>query len=420
MESIYEAHVDPESPNHAHGIALQLVGSGKRVLELGAAGGHVTRALKARDNFVTAVEMDAQFEETLGAAADEVFMTNLDWLDLTKKLFGKKFDVILAGDVLEHCVHPDLVVSQFHQLLEREGRLVVSLPNVAHGDVRLSLLAGVFKYSETGLLDRTHLRLFTRETIKTFFESSGFVIEKIFGSTTPLGTTEIGVPDAGIPVAAIEYVRNQRDSSVYQYILELRPDPHWHELNVGPVESISEDATMQQLLAENGLLRSTVAHLRDYSSELLKIENNEEALAQLNNQLAVQSDQLAVQSDQLAVQSDQLAVQSDQLAVQSDQLAVQSDHIVELQKLIAVQSDDIGELQKLIVVAQRNLLQARDQIIGNTARQAELDHHMGIARNDNEILRQEINAIYRSRTWKLGRIVMLPLRIVRRLIAKLK
>ena len=392
MESIYEAHVDPESPNHAHGIALQLVGSGKRVLELGAAGGHVTRALKARDNFVTAVEMDAQFEETLGAAADEVFMTNLDWLDLTKKLFGKKFDVILAGDVLEHCVHPDLVVSQFHQLLEREGRLVVSLPNVAHGDVRLSLLAGVFKYSETGLLDRTHLRLFTRETIKTFFESSGFVIEKIFGSTTPLGTTEIGVPDAGIPVAAIEYVRNQRDSSVYQYILELRPDPHWHELNVGPVESISEDATMQQLLAENGLLRSTVAHLRDYSSELLKIENNEEALAQLNNQLAVQSDQLAVQSD----------------------------HIVELQKLIAVQSDDIGELQKLIVVAQRNLLQARDQIIGNTARQAELDHHMGIARNDNEILRQEINAIYRSRTWKLGRIVMLPLRIVRRLIAKLK
>jgi hypothetical protein len=322
--------------------------------------------------------MDAQFEETLGAAADEVFMTNLDWLDLTKKLSGKKFDVILAGDVLEHCVHPDLVVSQFHQLLERDGRLVVSLPNVAHGDVRLSLLAGVFKYSETGLLDRTHLRLFTRETIKTFFESSGFVIEKIFGSTTPLGTTEIGVPDAGIPVAAIEYVRNQRDSSVYQYILELRPDPHWHELNVGPVEPISEDATMQQLLAENGLLRSTVAHLRDYSSELLKIESNEEALAQLNNQLAVQSDQLAVQSD----------------------------HIVELQKLMAV--------------AQRNLLQARDQIIGNTARQAELDHHMGIARNDNEILRQEVNAIYRSRTWKLGRTVMLPLRIARRLIAKLK
>ena len=413
MESIYEAHVDPESPNHAHGIALQLVGSGKRVLELGAAGGHVTRALKARDNFVTAVEMDAQFEETLGAAADEVFMTNLDWLDLTKKLSGKKFDVILAGDVLEHCVHPDLVVSQFHQLLERDGRLVVSLPNVAHGDVRLSLLAGVFKYSETGLLDRTHLRLFTRETIKTFFESSGFVIEKIFGSTTPLGTTEIGVPDAGIPVAAIEYVRNQRDSSVYQYILELRPDPHWHELNVGPVEPISEDATMQQLLAENGLLRSTVAHLRDYSSELLKIENNEEALAQLNNQLAVQSDQLAGQSDQLAMQSDQLAVQSDQLAVQSD-------HIVELQGIIAVQVDHIVELQKIIAVAQRNLLQARDQIIGNTARQAELDHHIGIARNDNEILRQEVNAIYRSRTWKLGRTVMLPLRIVRRLIAKLK
>ena len=100
MESIYEAHVDPESPNHAHGIALQLVGTGQRVLELGAAGGHVTRALKARGNAVTAVELDAQFEDTLSAAADEVLMTNLDWLDLSQKLIGQKFDVILAGVTL--------------------------------------------------------------------------------------------------------------------------------------------------------------------------------------------------------------------------------------------------------------------------------------------------------------------------------
>ena len=130
MESIYEAHVDPESPNHAHGIALQLVGTGQRVLELGAAGGHVTRALKARGNTVTAVELDAQFEDTLSAAADEVIMTNLDWLDLSQKLRGQKFDVILAGDVLEHCVHPELVVFQFHELLADNGKLIVSLPNV--------------------------------------------------------------------------------------------------------------------------------------------------------------------------------------------------------------------------------------------------------------------------------------------------
>ena len=371
MESIYEAYVDPESPNHAHGIALQLVGSGQKVLELGAAGGHVTRALKARNNIVTAVEIDAQFEETLSAAADEVIMTNLDWLDLAKKLSGQKFDVILAGDVLEHCMYPELVVFQFHELLANDGRLVVSLPNVAHGDVRLSLLAGVFNYSETGLLDRTHLRLFTRDTIKSFFEASGFLVEKIFGSTTPIGTTEVGVPDAGIPVAAIEYVRNQRDASVYQYIMELRPDPVWQELKVPPVEPIHEATNVQQLLAENGLLRTTVAHLREHSSALRNTELNEGAIVQLKNELAVQADQLAVQSDQLAA-------------------------------------------------SQKHVLQARDQIIGLTAHQAELEHLLQIARSNNDNLRIELKGLYGSRTWKLGRFLMLPMRIARRVISKLK
>jgi hypothetical protein len=179
------------------------------------------------------------------------------------------------------------------------------------------------------------------------------------------------VPDAGIPVAAIEYVRNQRDSSVYQYIMELRPDPQWDELGNAFVEPISESATTQQLLAENGLLRSTVAQLRDYSSKLKVKDDKEDDKAELNHQLAAQSEQLAAQSEQLAAK-------------------------------------------------QRNLLQARDQIIGNAAYQGELDYRLGLARNENESLRQELNAVYRSRAWKLGRTILLPLRIVRRIIRKLK
>jgi SAM-dependent methyltransferase len=362
------------------------------VLELGAAGGHVTRALKARGNAVTAVELDARFEDALSAAADEVLMTNLDWLDLSQKLIGQKFDVILAGDVLEHCVYPELVVFQFHELLADNGRLIVSLPNVAHGDVRLSLLAGVFKYSETGLLDRTHLRLFTRETIKAFFEASGFLVEKIFGSTTPIGTTEVGVPDAGIPVAAIEYVRNQRDASVYQYIMELRPDPLWQEVVVPEVEPVHEATTVQQLLAENGLLRSSLAHMREHSSVLRNEMKNDELVQQLEKTMVVQSEQLVVAENQLVLQSEQLVVAENQLVLQSERLAA----------------------------AEKHVLQARDQIIGNTARQAELDHLLRIARMNNDKLRHELKSVYGSRTWKLGRIVMLPVRVLRKILRKLK
>ena len=99
-----------------------------------------------------------------------------------------------------------------------------------------------------------------------------------------------------------------------------------------------------------------------------------------------------MQSDQLAVQSDQLAVQSDQLAVQAEKLAV----------------------------AEKKVLQARDQIIGNTARQAELEHLLRIARSNNDGLRKELKSVYTSTTWKIGRIIMLPIRVLRRLLSKLK
>jgi chromosome segregation ATPase len=160
--------------------------------------------------------------------------------------------------------------------------------------------------------------------------------------------------------------------------MELRPDPLWQELKVPPVEPIHEATNVQQLLAENGLLRTTVAHLREHSSALRNVEINEGAIAQFKNELAVQSDQLAVQSDQLAVQSDQLAA------------------------------------------SQKHVLQARDQIIGLTARQAELDHRLRIARSNNDKLRRELKDVFGSRTWKLGRLLMLPVRVVRRVISKLK
>ena len=102
MESVYESLVDPLRPNDAHGISLQLVGEGKNVLELGAASGHVTKALKELGNSVTSVERDGRFAEDLSIFADEVIITDLDWLDLRDRLAGKKFDVVLAGDVLEH------------------------------------------------------------------------------------------------------------------------------------------------------------------------------------------------------------------------------------------------------------------------------------------------------------------------------
>jgi hypothetical protein len=68
-----------------------------------------------------------------------------------------------------------------------KGRLIVSLPNVAHASVRLPLLFGRFRYARTGILDETHLRLFTFTTAREMVESGGFTVERLVGASDHFG-----------------------------------------------------------------------------------------------------------------------------------------------------------------------------------------------------------------------------------------
>ena len=69
---------------------------------------------------------------------------------------------MLLLDVLEHLKSPETILDQCHDVLAAGGLAVISLPNVANITVRLSLLFGRFRYTDRGILDRTHLRFFTR------------------------------------------------------------------------------------------------------------------------------------------------------------------------------------------------------------------------------------------------------------------
>jgi len=90
--------------------------------------------------------------------------------------FGPHYDAILFLDVLEHLVHPEQVLRAARAWLRPGGVVLCSIPNVAHWRVRLSLLRGRFDYEDSGLLDRTHLRWFTRETARELVRQSGYRI----------------------------------------------------------------------------------------------------------------------------------------------------------------------------------------------------------------------------------------------------
>ncbi|CAM2803592.1 class I SAM-dependent methyltransferase [Skermania piniformis] len=217
MSSKYDAVVDPDAPNNAHSFAVEMVGWNQRVLELGAASGHVTRVLAARGCDVTAVEHDPSAAADLDGHAAAVVVGDLNDPSLLDQL-DDSYDVILAGDVLEHLVDPQSVLDRMVRRLAPNGRIIVSLPNVAHADIRMALAQGRFDYNDWGLLDSTHIRFFTMKTIEQMVRRSGLLITELKRVRMPAFETEIKVDRRTIPTALISEIFKDPEAETYQFV----------------------------------------------------------------------------------------------------------------------------------------------------------------------------------------------------------
>src|SRR3990172_8248055 len=112
-----------------------------------------------------------------------------------------KYDLILCSEVLEHLSRPDRLLLQLRDFLQPTGAILVVLPNVAFYKTRLSLLRGKWDYTDEGILDRTHLRFFTKHTAEMLLTDSGFRI---------------------VANKATHYSR--RYATLYNYLVEWWPD----------------------------------------------------------------------------------------------------------------------------------------------------------------------------------------------------
>jgi O-antigen biosynthesis protein len=173
---IYDSPLDLANANDPRTLALRLIAPGKTVLELGPATGRVTRVLSEQGCQVVAVERDGAMAPNLERYCTRVIVGDVERLSLDEVFGDQRFDVILAGDFLEHLASPLKLLGDLRQYLSEDGYVVASIPNIAHGSVRLSLLNGIFEYKDIGILDRTHLRFFTLESILRLFADAGFAI----------------------------------------------------------------------------------------------------------------------------------------------------------------------------------------------------------------------------------------------------
>ena len=110
-----------------------------------------------------------------------------DLLDDSLPLPPAPARALVCADVLEHVPDPAVLLPRLlNTYLPAGGTVLVSLPNVAHWSARFSLLAGRWQYAEKGILDRTHLRFFTKATATSFLAEAGLRIVRRHATSVPL------------------------------------------------------------------------------------------------------------------------------------------------------------------------------------------------------------------------------------------
>ncbi len=217
--------VDPDAPNNAHAFLINMVGTGQRVLEVGCSAGHVTEQLVSRGNRVVGVEVDVEAAESARQVADRVWVHDLDSSPLSA-VETETFDVIALGDVLEHFRDPAATLRDLVTMLEPDGRLVISVPHVGFIDVRLMLLQGRWVYEEVGLLDRTHLRWFTRESLRELLADAGFTAARVERVSFHTGFAGLPIDTVAAGPDVIRFIEADPEAHTFQFVVEaVRSQP---------------------------------------------------------------------------------------------------------------------------------------------------------------------------------------------------
>lgn len=185
----YDALVAAHGLSPAHRLMTDAVAPGSRVLDVGCSTGYLAAVLAATGCRVVGIEADeraalrARARDVLSA----VLVGSVDDEDvLARAAEHGPYEAIVCGDVLEHLPHPEATLRALTGQLARGGRVVVSVPNIAHWTGRRALLRGRFPREEHGLFDATHLRWFTRARAHELLHEAGLRVVGEWFAPAPL------------------------------------------------------------------------------------------------------------------------------------------------------------------------------------------------------------------------------------------
>ncbi|MFG2148583.1 methyltransferase domain-containing protein [Streptomyces sp. NPDC048696] len=152
-----------------------------RVLDLGCSGGLFAERLEAMGHEVTGVDC----VEVAGVRekCSRFFLADLE--EGLPQSVGRGYDYVVAGDVVEHLSRPERVLAEIAQVLRPGGQVLLSVPNFGHWYARLRVVLGVFGYDRRGILDETHLRFFTRASLRRTVRDAGYDVLHLTSTGAP-------------------------------------------------------------------------------------------------------------------------------------------------------------------------------------------------------------------------------------------
>jgi len=219
--AVYQVDLSARGENDARIIAKNYVPNHSVVLDVGSACGDFGLLLHREKNCnVHGMEFSRASieiaEKTL--AYSRIHQIDLNTFDEDGfQEYTGFFDCIALLDVLEHVVDSRRALRGLKRFLKPDGFFAISLPNVAFGDIKLQLLTDNFIYTETGILDETHVRFFTHRSIAEYFARQGIEI-----LDCSVKVEDVRWKLNCVPNRIKRYVLSDPHSFVYQYVFTAR------------------------------------------------------------------------------------------------------------------------------------------------------------------------------------------------------
>jgi SAM-dependent methyltransferase len=215
-----------EGDGSSHSIMLEMLAEladrgPLRILDIGCSGGLLAERMRSAGHHVTGVD----YLEIPGVRERTDAFIQADLSQGIPAAIGADYDVVIAGDIIEHLPRPAQTLREILRVLRPGGQLLLSVPNFGHWYPRSRVLLGLFGYDRRGILDDTHLRFFTRSTLRRLVRGCGFDILDERTTGLPLGV----VSDAdGRRLRALRkinsgLVRARPTFFGYQFILRMTP-----------------------------------------------------------------------------------------------------------------------------------------------------------------------------------------------------